>query len=292
MRGAFVPADLRVLPEGLTTRNPDDKILAVAVQVAQKNGTDTTLVTNDLNMLLKAQTYGISVERIENQDSFARRFIVRPFQRYRVPLSILAVALAVFAAIVYLVAFSPFAPNRSATGIAALPTEFVDQLPLEQQQILTLLYKLQTNPKDADTQRQVAVLYDQLSQSNIAFLPYAIQHYETLMKLAPSDTESRSDLATEYFRAGRVDQAIQEATAVLRIDPNQVNANFNLGVFYLSAKPVQYQKAANQFETVIRLTEKNSQLLNTLGRARTMLDQVKKEAAAAGVELQLNGGTL
>lgn len=280
------------LPEGLSGRNADDRILAIALQACADGCESLTLVTNDLNMLLKAQTFGVGVERIENEDSFARRFIIRPFQRYRASLSILAIALAVFAAVVYLVAFSPFAPNRTAMGVAALPTEFVDQLPLEQQQVLTLLYKLQTNPKDADTQRQVAILYDQLSESNVTFLPYAIQHYETLLKLSPSDTDSRTDLASAYFRAGRVDAAIQEATAVLRIDPNHVNANFNLGVFYLNSKPKEYQKSANQFEKVIRLTEKNSQLLNTLGRARSMLEQVKKDAEAAGVKIQLNGGTL
>jgi tetratricopeptide (TPR) repeat protein len=280
------------LPEGLSARNADDRILAIALQACIEGCEHLTLVTNDLNMLLKAQSYGIAVERIENQDSFARRFIVRPFQRYRVPLTILSIALAVFAAIIYLVAFSPFAPNRTASGIAALPTEFVDQLPLEQQQVLTLLYKLQTNPKDADAQRQVAVLYDQLSESNITFLPYAIQHYETLLKLAPSDTDSRTDLATSYFRAGRVETAIQEATTVLRQDPSHVNANYNLGVFYLNTKPKSFQKAANQFDKVIRLTQNNSRQLDTLGRARTMLDQVKKDATAAGQPVKLNGGTL
>ncbi|MDO8915945.1 MAG: PIN domain-containing protein [Coriobacteriia bacterium] len=280
------------LPEGLSARNADDRILAIALQASTEGCEQLTLVTNDLNMLLKAQTYGITVERIENQDTFARRFIIRPFQRYRVPLTILSIALAVFAAIIYLMAFSPFAPNRSSSGIAALPPEFVDQLPLEQQQVLTLLYKLQTNPKDADSQRQVAILYDQLSESNIAFLPYAIQHYETLLKLAPSDTDTRNDLATAYFRAGRIETAIQEATAVLRQDPSHVNANFNLGVFYLDSKPKQYQKAANQFEKVIRLTQNNSRQLDTLGRARTMLDQVKKDATAAGQPVKLNGGTL
>lgn len=280
------------LPEGLSARNSDDRIIAIALQACTEGCEQLTLVTNDLNMLLKAQTYGIEVERIENQDSFARRFIVRPFQRYRVPLSILAIALAVFAAIVYLVAFSPFAANRTASGIAALPPEFVDQLPLEQQQALTLLYKLQTDPKDADSHRQIAILYDQLSTSNASFLTYAISHYETLLKLAPSDTDSRTDLATLHFRAGRVETAIQETTTVLRQDPSHVTANFNLGVFYLNSTPKEFQKAANQFEKVIRLTENNSRQLDTLGRARTMLEQVKKDAAAAGKPVKLNGGTL
>jgi len=92
--------------------------------------------------------------------------------------------------------------------------------------------------------------------------------------------------------AGRIEAAIQEATTVLRQDPSHVNANFNLGVFYLNSKPKQYQKAANQFEKVIKLTENTSRLLDTLGRARSMLDQVVKDAEAAGTPVKLNGGTL
>jgi hypothetical protein len=61
-----------------------------------------TMVTNDLNMLLKAQTYGLEVERYADgpDGGFAKRYIIRPFQRYRVPLGILGTSLAVFAAII------------------------------------------------------------------------------------------------------------------------------------------------------------------------------------------------
>jgi tetratricopeptide (TPR) repeat protein len=280
------------LPEGLAARNADDRILAIALQARADGADQLTLVTNDLNMLLKAQSFGLTVERVETDDSFGRRFIIRPFQRYRVPLSILALAVAVFAAVVYLVAFSPFAASRASTGVAALPKEFADQMPLEEQQLLTLLYKLDTNPKDADTQRSVAILYDQMSETNVTMLPYAIKHYEVLRDLAPSDADTRNDLSTAYYRAGRIDQAIQEATAVLRMDPNHINANFNLGIFYVNTKPKQYQKAANQFEKVVRLTENSPSLINTLGRARTELDAVVKAAQAAGAPVKLNGGTL
>jgi tetratricopeptide (TPR) repeat protein len=280
------------LPEGLAARNADDRILAIALQARADGADELTLVTNDLNMLLKAQSFGVTIERVETDDTFSRRFIVRPFQRYRVPLSILAIALAVFAAIVYLVAFSPFAPSRAASGVAALPKEFVDQLSLEEQQALTLLYKLDANPKDTDAQRSVAILYDQLSESNPRYLAFAIQHYEALLKLAPGETDSRNDLATAYFRSGRIDLAIQEATAVLREEPDHINSNFNLGIFYMNAKPKQFQKAANQFEKVIRLTQNSPSQINTLGRARTELDQVVKAAQAAGQPVKLNGGTL
>jgi tetratricopeptide (TPR) repeat protein len=282
----------QALPEGLSARNADDRILGIALQATADGADRLTLVTNDLNMLLKAQSYGVTVERIEDRESLSKRFLIRPFQRYRVPLTILAVALAVFAAIVYLVAFSPFAPGRGATGIAALPQEFVDQLPLEQQQILTHLYKLESDSKDVATHRTLAILYDQLADQNVTYLPYAIKHYETVVQLAPDDTDSRTDLASAYFKAGRIDAAIQEVTAVLRKDPNHVNANFNLGVFYLDSRPKQYQKAANQFQKVIRITKDSPRLIDALGRARTMLDQVMKDAAAAGVKIATDGGTL
>jgi hypothetical protein len=280
------------LPEGLAARNADDRILAIALQARADGADDLTLVTNDLNMLLKAQSFGVEIERVETEDGFGRRFIVRPFQRYRVPLSILALALAVFAAIVYLVAFSPFAPSRAVTGVAALPKEFVDQLALEEQQVLTLLYKLEVDPKDADAQRSIAILYDQMSETNIHLLPLAIQHYETLRELTPSDADTRNDLATAYFRNGQIDIAIKEAAAVLRQEPDHINANFNLGIFYMNTKPKQYQKAANQFEKVIRLTQNSPSQINTLGRARTELDAVVKAAQAASQPVKLNGGTL
>ncbi len=279
-------------PEGLSPRNADDRILAIAIQSCAEGCDRLTLVTNDLNMLLKAQTYGVEVERIEGVDSFTRRFIVRPFQRYRIPLTILAVALAVFAAIIYLVTFSPFALGRQTGGVGSLPTEFVDQLSVDQQQVLTYLYKLEANPSDLATTRALAILYDSMSQQNITYLPYAINQYEASLKLAPDDPDLRTDLATAYYRAGKADPAMKEISQVLRKNPSHINANFNLGIFYLNAKPKQYQKAANQFSRVIRLTENSPSMIDTLSRARSMLDSVVKDAAAAGDPISLNGGTL
>jgi predicted ribonuclease YlaK len=109
------------MPEGLSTRNADDRILAVALQESAA-AHDVTLVTNDLNMLLKAQSFHVDVERVEIDESWGRRFIVRPVQRYRVPIMILAVTVAVFAAIVFVVLYFNSTSGRGATGITALPT--------------------------------------------------------------------------------------------------------------------------------------------------------------------------
>ena len=282
------------LPEGLSNRSADDRILAVALQVQAEGAQDLKLVTNDLNMLLKAQTLGIEVDRTRTRavDSFGRKYIIRPFQRYRVPLTILSIALAVFAAVIYLTVFSPFAPSKQASGISSIPQEFVDQLGLEQQQVLTYLFRLQANPKDTDAQKSIAILYDTLSETNAAYLPFAIKHYEFAVQLNPSDNDVRTDLATAYFRANKMSQAMEQVTIALRNDPNHVNANFNLGIFYLNANPKEYQKAANQFMKVIRLTANNTALKDANTKATQALGMTEKEAAAAGTPIKSTGGTL
>jgi PIN domain len=280
------------MPPGLSSRNTDDRILAVAIRLHEESGNPVTLVTNDLNMLLKAQRFHLDVERVETDDGLLRRFVVRPFQRYRAALGILAVAVAVFAAAIYLTLFSPFAAGHQPTGLAAVPPEFVEQLSLEQQQELNYLFRLQADPKDVDARSALATVYDALSQQNSAYLPYAIKHWELVVQQSPQDEDARTDLATDYFRSGRVDLAIKEVKQVLATDPEHVNANFNLAVFLLNSDPKDYQGTANQLQLVISLTTGDSARSAVLDRAKTLLEQVKKDAAAAGVTLRLEGGSL
>ena len=49
------------MPPGLSSRNTDDRILAVAIRLHEESGNPVTLVTNDLNMLLKAQRFHLDV---------------------------------------------------------------------------------------------------------------------------------------------------------------------------------------------------------------------------------------
>ena len=280
------------MPPGLSARNTDDRILAVALRLAKETGNKVTLVTNDLNMLIKAQTFHLDVERVEIGDGFMRRFVLRPFERYRAAIGILAVAIAVFAAAIYLTLFSPFATNRQATGLAAVPPEFVEQLSLEQQQQLNYLYRLQSDSKDVGARSALATVYDALAQQNSVYLPLAIKHWEAVLVQTPGDADARTDLATDYFRANRVADAIKEVKQVLAANPEHINANFNLAIFLMNDNPKDYQGAANQLQLVIRLTTGDTTRSEILTRAKTLLDQLKKEATAAGVTLRLEGASL
>lgn len=288
------------MPEGLIARNSDDRILATAVNEREKASNDTSvvLVTNDLNMLLKAQTLGVEVQRHGDgtEGGWGRRYIIRPFQRYKVPISILAIALAVFAAVIAIVVFS----RPSSTSVASLPTEFRNLLSDQQEQALDALTTLQSRPEDPESLLQMGnVYFDQAEQaqsagdraSQIRLAQQGVRYYERYLKLRPDDNGARADLASLLFYTGQTDKAIQEAGKVLQNDPEHVNANYNLGIIYWRGQR-DLQAAADQMRTVIRITQGDANQAGVNHNARALLDQIAAEAKAAGQSIETTEGVL
>ncbi len=275
----------RDLPEGISSRNADDRILVTALHVKRHVDAETevTLVTNDLNMLLKAQTLGITVQRYGNgveSGGFAKRFIIRPFQRYRVPLTILAVAVAVFVGVVVIAMYSE--QNRTTT---AIPAEFKNLLSTNQLAALDAINTLQSNPNDTEALLKMANITFDANRSALSADPgsamnfgqQGIRYYERYLKVSPQDNDARSDLATLYFNTGQTDRAIQEVGIVLQHDKNHVRAIFNLGVFYAQGRR-DYPSAEAQFARVIELTKNDSNQHAVLQQATQLLAQVQKLA--------------
>ena len=287
------------LPQGMGTRNADDRILAAVYQLREDAGedADVTLITNDLNMLLKAQTLGIPVERFGdgNEGGFARRYIIRPFQRYRVPLTILAVAIAVFAGVV---AIAFYTQQKTATSPSSLPTEFKNLLTPAQQGAFDALVNLQSHPQDPESLRTMAVFYYDRRGELAATDPaaaldtgqQAIRYFERYLAVAPQDNNARVDMAAVLFYTGQTDKAIQVVGDVLKQDKNNVNANYNLGVFYWQGPRRDYNGAAVQFEKVVALTKDDQQQHVAFQKATAAIDQLKKEAIAAGRPIDATSG--
>ena len=294
LRIAPLDSDAEV-PEGLSTRNADDRILAVAYQACASGCEGLTLVTNDLNMLLKAQALGVTVERREDvsDGSWAKRYIVRPFQRYKIPITILAIAIAVFAGVV---AFAVYSSNlvQPGTVVSAVPDEFRDQLSTDNRALLDGLIALEANPNDLAAMKAVANAYYNLRDQtgNVAYAQRAISYYESYLAEQPDDVGVRTDMAAMYFYAGTTDRAIQEATRVLEMEPDHIQANFNLGIFYWRGRQ-DYEAAALQFAKVEELTrdgDAHAQLVNQ--DAQSNLDAVIQEAEAAGQPVTIPGGSI
>ncbi|MDY0340865.1 MAG: hypothetical protein RBS17_06605, partial [Coriobacteriia bacterium] len=276
-----------------------DRILAAAYQACSTGCEDLTLVTNDLNMLLKAQTYGLKVERRdEGRPSWPKR-AARWFQRYKTPLTILAIAIAVFAGVLALSVYASQLTGRDSTS-AGVPAEFRDQLSQNQRGLLDGLTVLESSPSDIDAIKQVAdAYYGMHSESgNAAFAQKGITYYRKYLDQVPIDTEVQTDMSVLYFYTGQTDQAIQGLSSVLQEEPEHLQANFNLGIFYWKGR-TDYQAAARQFMAVIDIskssTDAHAEMISE--QALSNLLQVKSEAATAGVTIEigesyLSGGTI
>jgi tetratricopeptide (TPR) repeat protein len=285
------------MPEGLSARNADDRILAVAYNTLQGASPDdeVRLITNDLNMLLKAQTLGIPVARHGEglESSFTRRYIVRPFQRYRVPLAILAVALAVFAAIVFLVLW-----GEQRTATSSLPPEFRNLLSSQQLNALDFLTRLENNPNDPASLIGMAnFYYDQNRRAQAAgdagsassFAIQGLKYYKKYLALNPTDTDARADYSALLFYNGQDGEAIREAQQVLAAEPNNVSALYNLGIFYWQSNRQDLPLAAAQFRKVLGLV-KNDQAQQAVYRQATLnLEAILKDAAAKGITIEATG---
>jgi hypothetical protein len=279
MRVAPFDGDV-VLPDGVGTRNADDRILATAYQIRHKEDpeVEVILVTNDLNMLLKAQTLGITVQRhgLGEEGGWTRRYIVRPFQRYKIPLGILALALAVFFAVVLVSIFSP----RGATG--QIPPEFKNVLSEQQQVALDALIALQSNPNDPEALLKMANFYYEANNATLKTNPVValdygrqgIRYYERYLKTSPQDNDALADFASLLFYTGQTDRAIREVSTVLEGNPNHLNANFNLGIFYGQGRQ-DYPGAIAQMKKVIALTQNDPQQHAVFQRATSALEQLQ-----------------
>ena len=270
------------VPEGVSARNADDRILITAHQVLKgaEPGTDVRLVTNDLNMLLKAQTLGIPVTRYGNgvEGGFAKHYIIRPFQRYRVPITILAVALAVFVGVVFVAMYT----QSSRGGGQVLSSEFKGLLTTDQLRAYDALNALQSNPNDSEALLKMANIYFDANQNALNtdaaaaqdFGQQGIRYYERYLRISPQDNDARSDLATLYFVTAQIERAIQEVNQVLLNDPNHIRANYNLGLFYARGRR-DYAAAQGQFEKVITLTKNDPSQQAVFQQATLLLQQVK-----------------
>lgn len=278
-----------VLPEGMSTRNADDKILAVAFQVCSAGCEGgLTLVTNDLNMLLKAQTLGLKVERRLELEAGLGKRAVRWFQRYKVPLTILAISLGVFAGVLLLSLYtSRLTAEPQQTSV---PMEVREVLSQDQLDLLDGMLALQRNQSDANAIKQVGDAYFGLREQtgNSQYAAKGIDYYTRYLQLFPDDNDVKTDRAALYFYNGKTDLAIQESTAVLQADPSHIQGNFNLGIFYWQGR-TDYANGAQQFKRVIDLaTGSTDPLAATAGdRARGALQQLQVEATQAGVEIEI-----
>jgi len=83
-----------------------------------------------------------------------------------------------------------------------------------------------------------------------AFVTNAVEAFQSALKLKPESLEGKTGLGVAYVNGGASPmQGIALLLEVVKKDPNNWNANLNLGMFAM--KSGQYQKAVGRFKTLI-----------------------------------------
>jgi cytochrome c-type biogenesis protein CcmH/NrfG len=88
-----------------------------------------------------------------------------------------------------------------------------------------LLEQVKTNPDHPELLAKIGNIYYDAQQ-----FPSAIDYYQRVLKVKPTDASVRTDMATAYWYTGNADTAISEFNRALTDEPNKPNALFNLGV--------------------------------------------------------------
>ena len=231
-------------PETFSAKNSDDRILTIVYQVKKDtNGRPVTIVTNDLNMLLKAQALGVNVEH--PGEEFAYGGVKRAFFKVKAQKKALT-AIAAVAAVVVGIAFFPQAAEylglRQGSSIPEGPPQLVQRFQDYQNNVKALeaqrdtyLGIIKNSPKDIQALTGLGNTYfnmGQLSQDKVSYQK-AIEYYKKVLAIDANQNSTRTDMALAYSYLGTTDLAIRELNTVISKDDNFYQAYFNLGVILL-----------------------------------------------------------
>ncbi|MBS3908868.1 MAG: hypothetical protein KGZ93_04495 [Actinobacteria bacterium] len=231
-------------PETFSAKNSDDRILTIVYQVKQDtNGRPVTIVTNDLNMLLKAQALGVNVEH--PGEEFAYGGVKRAFFKVKAQKKALT-AIAAVAAVAIALAFFPqitdYLGLEQGAGIPEGPPQLVQGFQDYQNSVKALetqrdtyLAIIENNPKDIQALIGLGNTYfnmGHLTQDKKNFQT-AIEYFKKVLDIDTDQNSTRTDMAVAYSYLGTTDLAIRELNTVISRDDNFYQAYFNLGVILL-----------------------------------------------------------
>jgi cytochrome c-type biogenesis protein CcmH/NrfG len=103
--------------------------------------------------------------------------------------------------------------------------------PVDMARVQELTNKIKQNPRDFDSIVELANLnFDQKNYAD------AINLYKKALEIRPDALNVHTDMGTAMFYQNRFDDAIAEFQQILKADPNNAQALFNLGVTMLHGK--------------------------------------------------------
>lgn len=212
-------------PDNLSLKNSDDKILAIAYQVAKNCSAPATLVTNDLNMLVKAQLFGLQIQRfVETPATFLEkvgaRLKLRKRARTAYPVFLLLLTIA-------FVTYFGYNVIKAGNPTSDLPPELQQQYQIFKVKEEEYKRIIAEDPQNYEALVGLGNLYFDNQQYQ-----QAVEYYRRALKIKPDDPNVRTDLAICYTYLDLLDLAASELKQVIEKYPNHAQAHFNLAIVY------------------------------------------------------------
>ncbi len=215
-------------PDGLDLRRIDDQILALACALNAGPAVRVTVVSNDLNLLLRAEVLGLGTYRFEGKlESLLSRRLT-PMERFREhgATLILGVLTVVFAtSTAYLLYFAP--TPRHVTDLPVADDAILLRSLGVSPQVLEDHYRslLADDPADLDALVNLGNLF--LDQERYL---EAVEFYRESLAIDTTNPSVRTDLGIALLRLGHTIEAIQAFEQAIRDAPDHALAHYNLGV--------------------------------------------------------------
>lgn len=282
------------------SKNSDDRILSIVYYIKQEDsGRPVTIVTNDLNMLLKAQTLGIKVEH--PGEEFAYSGIKRALFKLKAQKRAVWTAAGV-AAVIALIAFfpqianhlglrqSPIIPEEGPPSLVKQWERYQSDVNALKAQIDTYETILKKRPKDMGSLVGIGNAYYNLGKvtTKPEYHKEALKYYKRALEIEPNNSSVRNDLAMEYYYLGMNDLAVSELERVIKDDKDYYQAYYNLGVIKMNdpSNTKEYfknlTKAKEYFNKVVELTEAKPAGSRLALQARDYISQIDAQLEAHG----------
>jgi tetratricopeptide (TPR) repeat protein len=114
----------------------------------------------------------------------------------------------------------------------------------------------------------------------------AIEEYQAAIKLYPAFAKAHYNLGVTYGIQGRIDEAIKEFKTMLKINPDYFKAHYNLGVAYDSQNRID--EAIEEYQTAIKLNPYYVNAHYNLGVAYKSQNRIDEATKEFQIALRLN----
>lgn len=161
------------------------------------------------------------------------------------------------------------------TTASANPVTPVASAPMTAQgQIVWVTEQLQANPTDIALLQHQGDLYYQMGDYG-----FAAASMEKIITIDPTNVKARLALAAGMFNLGRMTEAEVQWRRVLELDPDNLEAHYDLGFMYLNQVPPDLAKVKGEWGEVLRIAPDSDV-------AQSISEQMKRLSAAPDVGSQ------